>query len=124
VEKLHKEREIKFFQCIGDPSLTNEEIEEIKEYKAENSNHLTNFKKDKDIHRYEAEDSNDRITIPVDIPLKAEPKWNVLNNDLFSLRQRNLNNLVKIAATLMMRIRVNSRLAKLKARFEEVLLIL
>lgn len=120
VDKQHKEREIKFFPCIGDPALTNEQTAEIQTLRQENKEHLTDFKKNNDLHRYDVEDTNERITVPVDIPLKPECKWNILGNDLFSLRQRHLNNLVKVASTLMMRIRVNARLAKLKARFEEV----
>jgi len=124
VDKQHKEREIKFFQCIGDPALTKEEQTEIVNLRSENNQHLTEFNKDNDLHRYDVAGSNERVTVPVDIPLKPECKWNILGNDLFSLRQRHLNNLVKIATTLMVRIRVNARLSKLKARFEEVISII
>lgn len=120
VEKESKEREIKFFKCIGDPALGDEERFKIIKQKAENKEHFIENNKNNDLHRYDVVDSNERVTIPVDLPLKPECKWNILSNDLFSLRQRHLNNLVKISTTLMVRIRVNARLAKLKARFDEV----
>jgi hypothetical protein len=121
VETLQKEREIKFFKCIGDPALTNEEKKSISDQRQENGLYLVEFNKSNDLHRYDVVSSNERIIVPVDLPLKPECKWNILDNDLFSLRQRNLNNLVKMATTLMTRIRVSARLAKIKSRFDQVI---
>ncbi len=120
VETLLKEREIKFFKCIGDPALTEEQRKAISDTREENAAYMVEFSKNKDLRRYEVDGSGERIVVPVDVQLKTDCKWNVLSNDLFSLRQRNLSNLVKMSATIMTRIRVSVRLARLKAQFDQV----
>ena len=120
VETQQKEREIKFFSCVGDPALSEVEKAAISGQRQDNGKYLVEFNKNKDIHRYELTSTSDRVVVPGDLPLRPECKWNTLNNDLFSLRQRHLNNLVKMATTLMVRIRTSIRLEKLRARFEQV----
>lgn len=120
VETQLKEREIKFFQCIGDPALQPDEKNQIISTKLENTQYLTEFKKENDLHRYGPVSNNERVIVPSDLKVETNCKWNILGNDLFSLRQRNLNNLVKMSTTILTRIRVAHRLSKLKARFDEV----
>ena len=120
IETQLKEREIKFFKCIGDPALEPAEKQEIVSLREENTKHSTEFKRDNDLHRYVEASTNERVVVPVDISIETNCKWNILSNDLFSLRQRNLNNLVKMCTTVLTRIRLSHRTAKLKARFDEV----
>lgn len=115
-----KEREIKFFQCIGDPALTPEQIADIIAYREENNRYHKDFVKNEDLHRYDLDTSGDRVVLPLDLNVGTDCKWNVLENDLFSLRKRNLNNLVKMATVVLVRTRVRKRLDKLKFRFSEV----
>ena len=119
VETQQKEREIKFFQCIGDPTPTEPEKSAISDTRHENAAYLTSFNKDNDLRRYDVTSNGERVVVPVDLEIKTTCKWNVLSNDLFSLRQRNLNNLVKMATVLMTRIRVSVRLSKIKSRFDQ-----
>lgn len=121
VETQLKEREIKFFRCIGDPALTKEEGDTIRNMRENNKNYLTNFQRSEDLHRYSTTHTNERIVVPIDIQCKPNCKWNILDNDLFSLRQRHLNNLVKMSTILMIRIRASIRLEKIKKRFDEVI---
>ena len=44
-----KEREIKFFQCIGDPALTPEQIQEIIAYRNGNAEYHRDFMKENDL---------------------------------------------------------------------------
>jgi len=115
-----KEREIKFFQCIGDPALTQEQIEAIIAYRNDNAKYHQEFLREGDLHRYDLTTSDDRVILPLDLKIEINNKWNVLDNDLFSLRHRNLGNLAKMATVVLVRTRVAKRLAKLKFRFEEV----
>jgi hypothetical protein len=89
--------------------------------KEENGRYVVDFKRNEDLRRYDVSGTNERVVVPVDFPCKPVCKWNALNNDLFSLRQRHLNNLVKMSTTLMIRVRATIRLGKIKRRFEDVI---
>jgi hypothetical protein len=119
-----KEREIKFFQCIGDPALTAEQAEAIIAYRNDNAKYQQEFVREGDLHRYDLTTTDDRVTLPLDLNIEIGNKWSVLDNDLFSLRQRNLGNLAKMATVVLVRTRVAKRLAKLKFRFEEVKVVI
>lgn len=75
-----------------------------------------NAKRDEDCHRYTTEIDRDRVVVDTDIgkALVAAPKWDVFENNHFSMRRRLVSIFLTVSNRLICRMRAGKRLQKLK----------
>jgi len=102
-EKLDREKEIKFFPCIGDPAMTEDEDAGYKEKRENKIESHNEDRKNTDVSRYETNWKEDKAVVDTDIPLEVEPDWDVYRNNHFALRKRCLDMLLKSINKLVIR---------------------
>jgi hypothetical protein len=116
LEEVEREKGIKFFRCIGDAPHTSEFVSGIENRREEKINNTVNFKRDEDCHRYETELDRDVVVVDTDIgkALVAAPKWDVFENNHFSMRRRLVSIFLTVCNRLICRMRAGRRLTKIK----------
>ena len=74
----------------------------------------------KDVHRFTTEINTDKVVVPTDVDISAQPKWDVFENNHFAMRKRLVDIFLKVANKQIIRMRAGKRLAKLKQRFRDL----
>jgi len=72
----------------------------------------------KDITRFTIAIDEDKVVVPTDLALTAQPNWDHYENSHFAMRQRLVNIFLKVSNKLITRMRAGKRLAKIKERFK------
>lgn len=86
LEELDKVKEIKFFRCLGDPPITEEDINW---HKDKRQIYIDNLNMDRhDNTRYKTETDNDKVVVDTDLPMELKPQFDLYKNNHFELRKR------------------------------------
>lgn len=120
LEDLEREKGIKFFECIGDPPATAEFVDGVKVFRQNFVTDKLNQMRTKDVHRFTTEINTDKVVVPTDVDISAQPKWDVFENNHFAMRKRLVDIFLKVANKQIIRMRAGKRLAKLKQRFRDL----
>lgn len=119
LEDLEREKGIKFFECVGDPPMTEAFQSNIEDTRA---NFITNNQVDmrnKDCQRYKTDINMDKVVVPAVNQITNEPAWDEHRNNHFTMKRRLLNIFLKVTNGMIMRRRAGKRLEKIKARIAE-----
>jgi hypothetical protein len=117
LEELDKVKEIKFFECLGDPPITSEDIEFYKE-KRQNFIDDTNMQRFKNT-KYITEADTDRVIVDTNLPMELKPQLDLYQNNHFELRKRCLNLMLKYINQMVIRQRAGKRLMQIKNKLKE-----
>ena len=116
LEQLDREKEIKFFPCVGDPAMSQDQ-QTMFEAKRHNKVHRSEQdRRETDITRYSTDVDNDAAVIDTDLPLEKKPQWDIYQNNHFALRKRCLGILLRCVNKLVIRHRAGKRLRMLRER--------
>lgn len=85
LEELDKVKEIKFFQCLGDPPITSEEIDNFNQGRKDFIDQ-TNFLRFQNT-RYSTETDTDRVLVETDLPMELNAQLDLYQNNHFELRK-------------------------------------
>jgi len=70
-EKLDREKEIKFFPCIGDPAMTDTEDDSFRGKRSNKVETHNGTRKDTDISRYQTNWLEDKAVVDTDLALEV-----------------------------------------------------
>jgi len=117
LEELDKVKEIKFFECLGDPPMTTEEIEYYQQNRKEfiEAFNMQRF----DNTRYTTETDTDMVIVDTDLPMELQPQLDLYQNNHFELRKRCLDLMLKYINQMVIRQRAGKRLMQLKNKLKE-----
>ena len=110
LEILEKEKGIKFFECVGDPPITDEFVENVnvkrQNYIQDGLDHM----RDRDVARFTTQVDTDKPVIPVKNEIVSQPKWDVYSNHQTAMRKRLNDIFLKVANKVIIRIRAGRHL--------------
>lgn len=114
IEEFDREKEFKIYVSVGDPHPTDEYIESVRdEREVKEMTRLKDLRK-KDLLRNVHEIDMDKSIVKLEFIPDKVPTWNAYQNDEFSLRQLPLNRFVRAASTVIVRLRIEKRLKKIR----------
>lgn len=119
LEDLEREKGIKFFECVGDPPMTEEFAENIDTNRQDFITKRENQMREKDCFRFSTEVNNDKVVVPTNNQITAEPKWDEHQNNHFTMKRRLNNIFLKTVNGMIMRRRAEKRLEKIKKRLAD-----
>lgn len=96
LEELEREKGIKFFECIGDPPATDDFVENVQVLR---NNFIENKKdrmREEDCNRFSTVINSDKVVVPTNIDITKKPKWDVYQNNHFSMRKRLVEIFLKV----------------------------
>lgn len=73
-----------------------------------------------DVGRFQTEINSDKVVVPTDVEITAQPKWDVFENNHFAMRKRLVDIFLKVANKQIIRMRAGKRLAKIRKRFRDM----
>lgn len=123
---MEREKEIKFFQCPGDPPITNTKVERISQKRENITDDRAEKLRLRDVTRFrlgQQQDTDDpyfmnKVVVPIEQVLEARPNWDEFQNSHTAMRKRTRDIFLRIANKLMTRLRAGRRLAKIKQRLK------
>lgn len=113
IQMLDKEKNIKFFQCIGDPQLRQDEIDSIKKEKEDNYSEFLSKYENEGISRYQAK-FDQGLPVVSEITPKYSPTYDLIKNDNIRKRRRVLHKLMSYVSKKILKSRKKKRLEKIK----------
>eukprot|EP00357_Protocruzia_adherens_P026922 CAMPEP_0115010078 /NCGR_PEP_ID=MMETSP0216-20121206/23065_1 /TAXON_ID=223996 /ORGANISM="Protocruzia adherens, Strain Boccale" /LENGTH=639 /DNA_ID=CAMNT_0002378151 /DNA_START=305 /DNA_END=2224 /DNA_ORIENTATION=- len=114
LEDLDREKEIKFFQCIGDAYITEEETAAIRDHRQKVEEERRELLCHQDCVRYQVETDRERVTVDALFMPLQKPSWDIYRNDDFAVRKKSLIRFMRAAKTILIRHRAGKRLKKIK----------
>ena len=118
LEDLEREKGIKFFQCVGDPPITDETRQHILMSRQHFIDEKNRIMRERDINRYNPAIDEERVVTDIDLELAEKPKWDAFENNHFAMRRRLVGIFLKVSNKLITRMRAGKRLAKIKNRLK------
>jgi hypothetical protein len=106
---------------LGDEPISKEVVQEhIERRKIQDGKRLENMR-EQDASRFKPEFNREAVFVEVDriAAMEAEPAWDILANNHFSTRRKLMDLIVKAANKVLIRIRAQKRLDKLKKLFRK-----
>ena len=97
LEDLEREKGIKFFECIGDPPATNEYKTQVVVKRQNIVTEQKNQMRNEDVHRFATQVDRDKVVVPTEVNITAQPKWDVYENNHFAMRKRLVGIFLKVA---------------------------
>jgi hypothetical protein len=88
LEDLEREKGIKFFECVGDPPMTEAFAENTNETRHDFVTKRENGMRDKDTHRFSTEVNQDKVLVPAPNEITSAPKWDEHQNNHFTMKRR------------------------------------
>jgi len=113
IQMLDKEKNIKFFQCIGDPKISEEGENTIKGEREDHRNAFLNRYENDGVTRYEVQ-LDQGLPIVGEIVPKYHPTYDNLKNDNIRKRRRVLHKLMSYVSKKILKSRKKKRLDKIK----------
>lgn len=117
LEELDKVKEIKFFECLGDPPITDEEIDEHRKKRKDIIDKINKMRFDNT--RYTTETDTDRVVVDTDLPMELNPQLDLYQNNHFELRKRCLDLMLKYVNQMVIRQRAGKRLMQIKNKLKD-----
>lgn len=118
IEDLEREKEIKFFQCIGDPPITPEFRQGVHDKRSAIKTEKANALRERDVTRFATAIDEDKVVVETDLKLSEQPKWDAFANNHLAMRKRICTLFMKAGNKVITRLRAGKRLTKIKAMFE------
>lgn len=115
LEALEREKEIKFFKCLGETDITPEEEAHFKQLRENKISNKNNENREKDINRYHSEFDKDKVLVDINRDIKSQAGY---NKQSFELRRRCLDIFRKALNKILIRHRAGKRLMMIKNRFK------
>ncbi len=75
LEELEREKEIKFFECIGDPPHTETFVEGVHDKRTTTITNREDAMRQRDVTRFKTVVDEDKVVIDTSTKLINEPKW-------------------------------------------------
>jgi hypothetical protein len=119
LEDLEREKGIKFFECVGDPPMTEQFAANIDDHRHNFITKKENDMREKDVYRHNTEVNNDKVVVPAVNQITAEPKWDEHQNNHFTMTRRLNNIFLKTVNRMIMRRRAEKRLEKIRKRLQD-----
>ena len=117
VQQLDKEKEIRFFSCIGDFQITQNSVDNIIEERKDLEDQKMAEKEKNGIHRYQIEKDYDLPIIDQNVP-KFECQWSEYKNDMMKKRRLNNQLFTRKVTDIVLKNRLLKRLEKVKIFLE------
>ncbi|CAD8145233.1 unnamed protein product [Paramecium pentaurelia] len=114
IQSLDKEKEMRFFQCVGDPPINESQVQDII---LERQQYLNNYLEDvqaKGTTRYKLLINADSTIVDYILP-ENQLSWDLDKNDTMKIKKLNLRKFVCAASRVIYKLRMEKRLQKLKA---------
>ncbi|EGR29602.1 hypothetical protein IMG5_152520 [Ichthyophthirius multifiliis] len=120
VNLLQKNKEIKFFQCIGDCDMTEVDIEEIYEKRNNFQKQILDGINIEGQNRFEIVLNNDQPQLDFEKIPQYQTTWDFDKNNDLKNRKINLNKFMSVGTKIILRIRADKRLEKLKNKLSNL----
>ena len=119
LEDLDREKGIKFFECVGDPPMTDQFKQNVEGTRDDFIAKKEFDIREKDCNRYSTEVNADKVVVPAENQLVSEPKWDEHQNNHFTMKRRLLDIFLKAANKMIMQRRALERLKKIQKRLQD-----
>ena len=116
LEDLDREKGIKFFECVGDPPMTDQFQQNVEGTRSDFISKKEFDMREQDCYRYKTEVNGDKVVVPAENQIVSEPKWDEHQNNHFTMKRRLLDIFLKAANRMIMRRRAGERLKKIQKR--------
>jgi len=118
LEELEREKGIKFFQCVGDPPITEKYVGYIQEKRAAIKSTKEAEMRARDIARFAPNIDADKVVVDTNLELVDKPKWDAFENNHFAMRRRLVGIFLRASNKLITRMRADKRLRKIKTKLK------
>jgi hypothetical protein len=113
IMQIDKDKDIRMFRCIGDPDFSKEQNSNVENERLEYNTNQNNEIEYNGTHRFEK-------ILDYDLPIYEavmpyyKSSWNTFKNDALKMRKLRLKKFMKCATKIVMRLRADKRLFKIK----------
>ena len=119
-EKFMTEKDIKFFQCIGDTAISEAQRDSVSKDRVEELEFKQQWIHNKNITNYAIKKDNGPVVVPTDFRTDLTPQWDLYSIDIFSYRNFSCKKIQEAGTRAISASRVIKYTEQIKNKLREV----